>query len=248
MDPHYPYIPPEEFSSIFSDRKEAFQYNLSVNYNNPSQEEVETLKKLYKDEIRYTDACIGNFFYFLEERGLLDDSLIFLTADHGHAFMEHGRFGHAYDILYNEVLHVPLLIYGLEERSKIEANVQLLDISPTILEIMNIKKPSTFLGGNLLNAENLSREIFSESAKPDLINLRYNLEKKVISCIRDKYKIILNELLGTVELYNLDTDFGERNNRFKEGEKLSSEMLSLIKRHLLQVKSFKTKLKTRTFK
>ena len=243
MDPHYPYVPPEEYLSDFSSRKEAFDYNLSVDYNDPSREEVEILRKLYEGEVRYTDVCVGEFLHYLNEKILLDDSLILLLADHGHAFMEHQFFGHNPEILYNEVLHVPLMIFGLDEKRRIDAYVQLLDVPPTILDVLNIKKPPSFMGKSLLNAIGNSKAIFSESAKPDLINLKYDLSKKTISCIKGKFKLILNELRETKELYDLEKDFQERDNLFNSEDETCKKLLSLIGEHLLNENVHRMKLK-----
>lgn len=245
MDPHYPYIPPDEYFSGFSSRKEALGYNLSVDCNNPSSEEVMTLRSLYEQEVRYVDACIGGFLQYLNDKDLLDGSLILLTADHGHAFMEHGRFGHAYDILYNEVIHVPLMISGLDESRKVDAEVQLLDLSPTILDLLDITKVPSFMGRSLLDTEDDSVPIFSESAKPDLINLRYDTSKKVISCIQDDVKLIINELQGSIELYDLEKDFEERSNRLKSEKELCSELASRIERHLSYKDLRKQKLESK---
>jgi len=232
MDPHYPYIPPDEYLSDFSDRNEAFDYNLSVDYNNPSGKEVIMLRNLYEKEVRYTDVCIGEFLQYLRDENLRNDSLILLTGDHGHAFMEHGRFGHAYDILYNEVLHVPLIIFGLDEGRKIDVAVQLLDVPPTILDLLEIKQVPSFIGRSLLDVEDNFASIFSESAKPDLINLKYNLNKRVISCIKDEWKLIINDLGGTTELYNLKKDFKETKNLVNIEKKISKKLMSQINKHL----------------
>lgn len=187
MDPHYPYVPPKEYLSDFSSRSEAFNYNLSANYEKPTKQEVQIFKNLYIGEVRYTDACIGEFLKYLEDKSLLDYCLIVLLADHGHAFMEHDRFGHAYDILYNEVLHVPLIICGLGISKSINVPVQLLNIPSTITDLLDIKKPSSFMGESLLPVvkedEMLKTPIFSESAKPDLINLKYNVNERAASCL-----------------------------------------------------------------
>ena len=235
MDPHYPYIPPEEYLEEFSSRQKAFEFNLSANYNNPSKEENAVFKKLYTGEVKYTDACIGEFLNYLEQKNILKKSLVILAADHGHAFMEHKRFGHAYDILYNEVLHVPLIIYGLSLREKINSPVQLLDIPPTIVDLLKLKKPRSFMGKSLLDiikGDQPKIPIFSESAKPDLINLRYKLDKLVVSCIVDMKKLIINQLIGTSELYDLKRDFEERENIIQNDEKTSSELASLIEKHI----------------
>ena len=115
MDPHAPYVPPEPFLEDFSSRKEAFNFNISADDSNPSDEENEIFWRLYKGEVKYTDKCIGETLQFLRDQQLLEDSLIVFRADHGHGFMEHGRFGHAYDILYDEVTHVPLIVYGVDD-------------------------------------------------------------------------------------------------------------------------------------
>ena len=242
MDPHEPYIPPEEYLTDFSSRKEAFNFNLSADIDNLSEEELRTLKRLYEGEVKYTDACIGEFLDYLEKRRLLEESLIIITGDHGHAFMEHGRFAHAHDILYNEVIHVPLIIFGLG-RQIVYSNVQLLDLPPTILSLLGIECPPTFVGKSLFEKREGEAEIiFSESAKPDLINLRYDLSKKAVSCIKGKYKFIYNELRGTKELYDLGRDFQERNNLFDSEDEICKELLLLIKRHLLSERIYKMKL------
>ena len=233
MDPHNPYVPSEEYLSDFSSRKEAFDFNLSVDTNKLSEEELSTLKRLYEGEVKYADECIGQFLSYLEEKNLLEESLIIVTADHGHAFMEHGRFAHAYDILYNEVIHVPLIIFGLSKQI-VNLNAQLLDLSPTILSLLGIECAPTFIGKNLFEKREEPEAIFSESAKPDLINLRYDLNKKAVSCIKGKFKLILNELKGTKELYDLESDFQERNNLFDSEDEICKELLSLINEHLTQ--------------
>lgn len=242
MDPHYPYIPPDEYLSCLLNRKEAFKYNLSVNENHPAREEVPVLRKLYEGEVKYADACIGAFVSYLKRKGLWDDSLVFFTGDHGHAFLEHGRFGHAYDILYNEVIHVPLIVFGLDEAQKVNSDAQLLDIPPTALDLLGISRVPSFMGRSLLDAGNRSETIFSESAKPDLINVRYDLSKKVVSCIKDSMKLIINELQRTKELYDLKKDFQEKNNLCKSEEVLTKDLSSSIRSHLSHEDASKQKI------
>ena len=235
MDPHYPYTPPDEYCEGFSNRKEAFEFCTSINGNKASDYEMETMIGLYRGEVRWTDYCIGELYKFFEENGLVENSVIILTADHGEAFMEHGRYGHKPDILYNEVLHVPLLIHGLNYVLEHDLPVQLLDLAPTILDILEITKPRTFLGDNLISLikeSNVNKPIFSESAEPDLINLKYDVKKKIISCIKDEWKLIINELLNTKELYNINQDFKEKNNLIIKELNTHLELEEIIKKHL----------------
>jgi arylsulfatase A-like enzyme len=235
MDPHYPYIPPEPYLPNFSSRLKAFTFNLSVDYERLSKEEVNILRDLYCGEVKYVDACIGDLLNFLEDRALLDDSLILLLADHGHAFMEHGRFGHAYDILYNEVLHVPLIFHGLEASKKVNVPVQLLDVPPTITDMLNVEKPASFRGESLIpviKGDKPKMPIISESAKPDLINLKYDTSKKAISYMTGKWKLIINEMLNSIELYNTELDFEEKINLAATERDKVKELRLLVQKHL----------------
>ena len=91
------------------------------------------------------------------------------------------------------------------------------------------------VGENLLRYLTLSVKIqsFSESAKPDLLNLRYDVNKKVVSCIYNCWKLIINEVARTEELYNLNKDFLERNNKIKVESEVYGKLYQLVKSHLL---------------
>lgn len=253
MDPHRPYIPPPNYLTDFATRKEAFMFDVStdrkIGQGNVSKDELGKLKRLWEGEVKYTDHCIGILKEFLETEGILKDSLLILTGDHGEAFMEHNKLTHAYDIVYNEVIHVPLIIYGLTDYSEVvDDYVQLLDVSPTVLSATGNKKPEDFLGNSLirtLKGNQKSRPIFSESAKPDLINLRYDTSEKVISCIIGEWKLVVNELFETTELFNLGKDFQERNNLVESESEIYKELMSLINEHLSQVKSAILRMKSR---
>ncbi|MFX0206994.1 MAG: sulfatase, partial [Candidatus Hodarchaeota archaeon] len=104
MDPHFPYIPPKQYLKHFSTRKEAFNFNISKNLLHLSHEDLTILKDLYEGEVKYVDSCIGKFIEYLTKVGYIENSLILIMSDHGEAFMEHNKFGHNPDIMYNEVI------------------------------------------------------------------------------------------------------------------------------------------------
>jgi len=243
MDVHNPFAPPEPWLKGFDSREEAFLFNYKVDPEKPSWKDVENLKMLYEGEVKYVSSVISEFLSFLENRGLLEDSLVVITADHGEAFMEHGKLGHAYDILYNEVLHVPLLIYGLEEKGIIKKPVQLMDLAPTILDILGLKWSRTFMGRSfypLIRGEEWEeRPIFSESAVPDLINLRYDTSHYIVSVIYKGWKLIydfIHDRKPRLELYNLKRDFDEHVNLVENEPEIVRELLGLIKGHLKEIK------------
>jgi len=70
----------------------------------PESPEVRHLLDLYDEEIRFFDDSIRRLFADLEERGLLEDTLMMVLGDHREAFLEHGEFAHCRDIAYETTL------------------------------------------------------------------------------------------------------------------------------------------------
>ena len=145
MDVHGPYEPLPEFRELFedrsiSDRKAQKLYLKAVrNPQSISDSEQELLLNLYDGEIRYTDSQIESFLTKLEERDLLEDSLIIITSDHGDAFGEHGYYEHPRH-LHDELTYVPLLLKSPEVDATRYSNtpVSMLDIAPTIFDYVGI--------------------------------------------------------------------------------------------------------------
>ena len=126
-DPHAPYDPPEPYKTRYADA-------------------------LYDGEIAYTDWAMGKFLQGLKARGLYEGSLIALMADHGEGLGDHGEQHHGI-FLYDETLHVPLLFKLPKQRlagSRVQARVQLVDVSPTILSEVGIPVPNVMQGQSLL--------------------------------------------------------------------------------------------------
>lgn len=92
----------------------------------------------YDGSVRYTDHFLGNPFDMFKRKDLMDETIIILTADHGEEFHEHGNWLH-YE-LYNEVLNIPLIIHIPDKTQKDYVNqfTESIDISPTILDILEI--------------------------------------------------------------------------------------------------------------
>ena len=147
-DPHDPYTPPEPFKSMYPNRP-------------------------YEGEVAYTDSLIGEFRTSLEERGLLDRSLVILTADHGEGLGDHGEASHGF-FVYDTTIHVSLIVRppaGLVAGRVVDSAVSHVDIFPTILDAARLAAPKAVHGQSLLpmvageNVE-LDRGVYSESLYP----------------------------------------------------------------------------------
>lgn len=147
---HDPYFPAQEYERIFWDGPappNAFPATgpnlVEVNRGQRSIDE-ETLRyfsSLYDASIRYTDGVIAGFFSRLDEVGLLDDSTVIITSDHGEEFLEHGQLTH--EQIYVETLLVPLMVVHPEVRSsrRVGSVVETIDIAATILELAGAPVP-----------------------------------------------------------------------------------------------------------
>lgn len=118
----------------------------------PTARDVEHLIALYDGEIRYWDEQMGQMFAYLDGLGVLDNSVIVVTSDHGQMFGEHGKWVHR-NSLYEEVLRVPLLLRYpgvVTADTAVSAPVQGMDITPTILDLLNLPVPDHMQGDSLV--------------------------------------------------------------------------------------------------
>ena len=103
---------------------------------------------LYDGEIAYTDRAVGALLDGLEERGLSENTLLVFLSDHGQEFFEHGAYGHGHS-LYGEVLRVPLVFSfpaRIPEGRRVREQVRLIDVMPTILDILGVAAVSRVRG------------------------------------------------------------------------------------------------------
>ncbi|NNE10564.1 MAG: sulfatase [Gemmatimonadetes bacterium] len=150
-EPHTIYEPIPPFETMFAPKKtdytlmEDSRRNLApryeVVYNYPetgyTEEDLEYSIALYDGEIAWIDDAIGRFCDALEERGILDNTIIVVTSDHGENFGEHGTwFEHTQ--LYEQSLRVPMVIRypaKLPAGKRVESPVQAVDVFPTLVEL-----------------------------------------------------------------------------------------------------------------
>lgn len=178
FDPHLDFDPPEpELSELVPpDRRPRPPISmrdcrrLQGPHGVPSRADIEYLRAVYQAEVTAVDRAIGRFVAGLVELGLYEGSTLVLTSDHGEEFWDHGDFEHGHT-LYDELIRVPLLVkppaeLGLAGRT-VEAQVRVLDVAPTVFDLLAIPKPPGFVGTSLLplmrGEESTPRVAFSES-------------------------------------------------------------------------------------
>jgi len=155
-DVHYEYLPPPPFDTRFdpdypgglSPAQFLDSRNIALDSD---PRDLQHWVALYDGEIAWTDEHVGRIIAELKARGLYDDAIVIFTADHGDAFFEHGLKGHQHS-LYQELLRVPLVVRGpgFQRGRRVAQNVSLVDLMPTLLEIVRAKPPAGVQGRSLL--------------------------------------------------------------------------------------------------
>jgi arylsulfatase A-like enzyme len=159
-DPHLPFWPKEPERSEYAGWYEGdldiskvhkrTQFHPLIAQGLLGEEERRYLRDLYDAEIVAADRAIGAFLESLEERGLLDRTIVVFTSDHGELLGEHDWVGHG--LFYEEVLAVPLLIRFPDGRwaGRHDAPVQHVDIVPTLLSALGVPVFDGVQGADLM--------------------------------------------------------------------------------------------------
>lgn len=110
------------------------------------------IEAIYDDTVTFTDRHVGELLDYMEEQGVLDDTLLIITADHGDEFWEHGSVGHGHNV-YDELVHVPLIVRypaAIPGGTIIHNGVDTVDILPTVAAMLGIEVHEDAQGQSLL--------------------------------------------------------------------------------------------------
>jgi len=238
MDVHGPYFP---YDFYFQERTLSYPELLGkglpsyiLDYYSSSSaifkkfcnKHIDSSINLYEQGIKYADKKIGELFKFLKKKNIYQNSVIFFTADHGTEFLEHGGAEHHMGKLYNELLHVPLLVKipGGQNTKTIREKVSLIDIAPTMCDLAAVKRDPSFKGGNLFDAKN--DLIFHQAGiakREDIWNIEVEeLSRCKVACQSMDWKYILNYKSRKEELYDLRNDPKEQKDISRQEPKVLS--------------------------
>jgi len=116
-----------------------------------SDDELTLARDAYDDLIAHLDAAVGKLFDELESRGVLDNTIIIVTSDHGEGLGEHGLIGHGRS-LYDPEMRVPLLVFlpdGAHAGKSVDQAATIRDIPATVADLLNLQAESPFPGESL---------------------------------------------------------------------------------------------------
>ena len=217
-DVHYDFAPPPPFDTLFDPDYEGTVNGEGIGLvpKDIPQRDLEHIIALYDGEIRFTDQELGRLFAFLRERGLMENTIIVVTSDHGEEFFEHGRIGHLMAI-FDESIQVPLIVHypaAVPGGQVFEEQARLMDLAPTILGLAGLpaaaglgmpdaspiqdRDLSPWLRGDLLAGAFPENVAFLETFGASRVGVRMN-RGKLIRHNQDYY-----------ELYNVRPELGEK--------------------------------------
>lgn len=218
MDVHSPYHPPAEFPALYNTKKEQvlstmpwFKPDSMTNLPSGLTKEVLESELLnYCTSISYFDEKLAELLQLFEDSNRSNDTVFIFFSDHGEEMLDHGfvRHGHT---LYNELIRVPLFIWGTGiKKARVSDTVNLTDLMPTILELAGVNPPEGVMSSSftdiLAGEEHIHQQAqFSETIQnpPHQICVTYG-----------DWKLILKGDL--YELYNLKEDPRETDNLAQE--------------------------------
>ena len=247
-DLHVPLNPPKSFRNFFGEVKnipniDSWDFKRREEQKGKKfQEYKENRLLLYDNTLRYVDYSIEQFYSFLEDSGLIDSTVLIITADHGEEFWEHAEleaknfyglrgcgFGHGHNV-FNELVEVPLILSWPKIPDKrYDKIVSTIDIMPTILDLLGVNHKMSFDGINLFE-DKLKRALLSEAVSQ-------GYEKKAL--VIGGFKLIYSKHDDIACVFNLKKDPEEQNPITDE------ELVSVFVDKLNRILAEREKLKIR---
>ena len=158
-DPHEPFDPPPHYLRMYAEPGYDGQALIYPEYGRGeymTDAERNHVRALYAGEVTMVDTWVGYLLDTVERLGLLDNTLIIHTSDHGHLFGDHdlqGKPGGQLGTLFEPTTRIPLMVRhpdGLGAGQRIAPIVQPPDILPTVLDFLGVPIPPSVQGGSIL--------------------------------------------------------------------------------------------------
>ncbi len=195
----------------------------------------EDYSDLYDSSIAYWDEAVGAILEALRRNGLDRNTVVLVTSDHGEQLLEHGFFGHA-NSGYDVGLHVPLVLFDPAEDGigrRISRPVSLIDVLPTLLERAGMPVPEQVQGRSLWPFSGTAKAL--TEARPIHSEGTFFANRPVgtlIQTLREgRWKLILDRLRDTKELYDLSRDPGETRNLLETEADEAARLYGAMQRH-----------------
>ena len=203
FDPHEPWDPPEKYLRLYADPAYEGPSIMDPRYGsseNLTEAQLQHMGARYAAEVTMVDHWLGLFLDRARELGLLEDTLLVVTSDHGHQLGEHGLTGKVARGLWHELVDVPLIIRrpdGIDAGKRVGSFVQHHDIVPTVLAALGATPRVALEGVDLL-------QMAADRIRPrEHVSCGYN----DYSWCRDGRRVYITRNDGTdAQLFDMEAD------------------------------------------
>lgn len=228
VGPHDPFDPPTEYADKYRqasmpnaivDNMEGKPDWVKNRTKNLTPEEVLVTRQQYCAATELIDDQIGNMLNALEARGMLENTYIIYSSDHGEMLGDHGLYTKS--VAYEASLRVPLIVTGpgIEPNRSSNELVELIDINPTICDLVDVPVLEN------IDGKSIARVLHDETKthRSETVSRLQNF-----TCIRTQTHKLIESRDGFMELYNLGDDPNELNNIAEKEQALVKELRSLM--------------------
>ncbi len=229
---HWPYpIPAEAPRPFLPDETQR-----PASYVAYSREDVPAIVNRYDNALSYVDAQVGALWEALEERDLIDDTMIIVTSDHGELFLEHGLVTHGRSLHEGES-RVPLLVHwrGAITPGDDLRPVSTLDVLPTIVDALELPPFPGHQGESLLGslgaAHSTEDELVDPAAKQRAVFLNIQGWRHAEGVVCWPWKLVAEG--GRNRLFELARDPGETIDRASEEPDVAARLASLLQAQMM---------------
>ncbi|MBI5353688.1 MAG: sulfatase-like hydrolase/transferase [Chloroflexi bacterium] len=244
--PHFPYRARREFSDVFvNDFWKPLEKPRGLFSEDNSEETLGKLRARYDQFILNVDSEFGRLFDYLESSGILENTWVVLTSDHGEMH-ERGISGHTTPTFYQPILRIPLMIFepGQQVGREIHAPTSAIDVMSTLLHVTGHSMPAwsegTLLPPYATQSTQPDAGVFAVGARHNNPNLA--ISEATIAYVQGNYKLIYYlgyKELGSdseqIQLYDIQSDPEELNDLSLTQKAVASDMLAKVKSKLAEV-------------
>lgn len=189
-----------------------------------SAEESEFVTANYDGQILAMDAALGELVAELKRRGRYENALIVVSADHGELLGEHDIVGHGGRMMYEGLLHVPMVVKlpgATRAKGVVDDPVQVVDILPTVLDAVGAPVPGGVQGSPMRQVARNS--LAEEHINPEFVSFYGEVYNRALRVIYDGPYKLISSSRGEKLLFDLTKDPNENNDLAKqEAERVAS--------------------------
>ena len=236
--PHDPYSTRKDFAETFTlDDYRPSEKPKHIFHDDKPDYYINEQRAWYDEFILYVDNEFARLYHFLEQRGILGNTWLVLTSDHGELF-ERGILGHITRVLYQPVIHIPLLIFPPGQTTQVDVHeaTSAIDLLPTLMHVTDQNIPN-WIEGSVLTPFSASttssdRDVFAFHGST---NEKGQIIKGTAMIVRGNLKLIWYfgyeefENPEMIELYDIQIDPEELNDLSLTQKEIADDLLRTLK-------------------